>query len=110
MRDHVYVRDCIDVVMWMINHPDISGIFNVGTGQAHTWMDMMQWLYSSFGEFPMPSPEFIRNPGDDRTYQYFTEANLDKLRFAGYDRPFTAPPEGIREYVDGYLSGGDPFR
>lgn len=109
MRDFVYVEDCVDVVLWMIEHRDVSGIFNLGTGRAQTWMELMRALYAAVGHDLevrwQDTPESIR----DR-YQYFTEAAMGRLRAAGYDRPFRSVEEGVTDYVERYLSTEDPYR
>jgi len=109
MRDFVYVRDCVDVMLWLRSEEAPSGIYNVGTGRAQSWLELMAALYDAIGE-PMTvrwvdTPEEIR----DR-YQYFTEADMTKLRAAGYDRPFASVEEGVAEYVERYLSQADPYR
>lgn len=108
-RDFVYVKDCVDAMLWLLDHPDVSGLFNLGTGRAQTWMEFMGALYTAVGK-PMEvnwkdTPEEIR----DR-YQYFTEAKMDRLRAAGYDRPFRSVEEGVADYVQAHLATDDPYR
>lgn len=108
MRDFVYVKDCVDVMLWLLEHGDVSGLFNVGTGRAQTWLELMTALYEAIGR-PLDVrwidiPEEIR----DR-YQYFTQAEMGRLRAAGYDRPFRSVEEGVRDYVTGYLATDDPY-
>jgi ADP-L-glycero-D-manno-heptose 6-epimerase len=108
-RDFVYVRDCVDVMLWLLENPGVSGLFNLGTGRAQTWLDLMTALYRSVGRELtvrwMDTPLELR----DR-YQYFTEARMQRLRAAGYARPFASVEEGVREYVERYLSREDPYR
>jgi ADP-L-glycero-D-manno-heptose 6-epimerase len=109
MRDFVYVRDCVDVMLWLLENPGISGLFNLGTGRAQTWLDLMTALYRSVGRELtvrwMETPLELR----DR-YQYFTEARMQRLRAAGYARPFASVEAGVRDYVERYLAGADPYR
>ncbi len=109
LRDFIYVRDCVDVVLWLLDNPEVNGLFNLGTGQARRWLDLANALFAAL-ERPA-SVEFIELPETLRDrYQYFTEAEMAKLRAAGYDRPFTSLEEGIADYVRGYLSLADPYR
>lgn len=108
-RDFVYVRDCVDVVLWMLDHPGINGLFNLGTGEARSFEDLARALFAALRrpaaiEY-IDMPEIIRP-----NYQYFTQANMERLRQAGYDRPFTSLTDGVREYVERYLSRPDSYR
>ena len=108
-RDFVYVGDCVDVMLWLREHPEVSGLFNLGTGRAQTWLELMTALYRAAGEKLevewIDVPEAIR----DR-YQYFTQADLTALRRAGYDHPFRSVEQGVQEYVERYLATDDPYR
>jgi ADP-L-glycero-D-manno-heptose 6-epimerase len=108
-RDFVYVSDCVDVVLWLLDHPSLNGIFNVGTGEARSFADLMRALYAAVGHSPRigyrDMPEAIRNQ-----YQYFTQARMDRLREAGFTQPFKSIEEGVRRYVQGYLSQPDMYR
>ncbi len=108
-RDFVYVRDCVDVMLWLRHGAAPSGIYNLGTGRAQTWLELMGALFEAVGKPLQVSwidiPEEIRE-----RYQYFTEADMTKLREAGYDRPFASVEEGVTDYVERYLSQGDPYR
>lgn len=101
-RDFIYVKDAVDVVMFLMEHPQINGIFNLGTGQARTWNDLAQALFKAVGRPAqidyIEMPEILRG-----RYQYFTEAQMGKLRKAGYIRPFTGLEEAVKDYC-GYLS------
>jgi ADP-L-glycero-D-manno-heptose 6-epimerase len=108
-RDFVYVEDCVDVVLWLLDHPEVSGLFNLGTGKARTWLDLARALCDAAEgareiEFIDMPPALIKK------YQYFTEARVDKLRSAGYDRPFTSLEDGISKYIRNYLATDDPYR
>jgi len=108
-RDFVYVRDCADVVEWVLNTPGVNGIFNLGSGEARSFEDMARAVFTAAGKpaaidyTPMP-------PAIRERYQYFTEARMDRLRAAGYAAPSTPLEEGITDYVQGYLAQPDPYR
>ncbi len=108
-RDFVYVKDCVDVMLWLRKHEEVSGLFNCGTGRAQTWLELMEALHDAVGRKLdvdwVDIPEAIR----DR-YQYFTEADMTRLRAAGYDKPFASVEEGVKDYVEGYLATDDPYR
>lgn len=108
-RDFVYVRDCVDVVLWLLGHPDVSGIFNVGSGQARSFADLITALYRAVG--CEPAIDYIDMPDHLRAkYQYFTESQLDRLRAAGFAAPMTALEDGVGDYVRHFLSQPDPYR
>jgi ADP-L-glycero-D-manno-heptose 6-epimerase len=109
LRDFIYVRDCVDVVLWLIDHPKVSGLFNVGTGKARSWVDLAAALFAAL-DAPC-NVEFIEMPENLRAkYQYFTEAPMQRLRNAGYAAGFTSLEAGVRDYVVNYLTAGDPHR
>ena len=105
MRDFIYVKDVVEVCYFFLHHRTQSGIYNLGTGQARTFMDLALNTFAAMGR-----PADIRfrdTPEDIRdTYQYFTEADMRKLRAAGYELPFATLEEGIQDYVRGYLAEG----
>jgi len=109
MRDFVYVRDAADVVRWLLDTPTAGGIFNLGSGQARSFADMAAAVFRASGREPaidyIDMPESIRDK-----YQYFTEAQISRLRQAGYVKPMTTLEDGIGDYVRGYLSRPDPYR
>lgn len=109
MRDFVYVKDCVDVMVWLMEHREVSGLFNLGTGKAQTWLELMGALYGAVGQDLeirwTDTPEEIR----DR-YQYFTQAEMGRLRAAGYDGAFRNVEEGVRDYVQRHLAADDPYR
>jgi len=107
-RDFIYVRDCIDVLEWLLENPGVSGLFNVGTGQARSWLDLAGALFAAC-ERPR-NVQFIDMPGTLQSrYQYFTEARMQRLRAAGYRRPFTSLEAGVADYVTRHLSAADPY-
>ena len=104
MRDFIFVRDCADVVLWLLDHPDVSGIYNLGTGQARTWLDLAHAMFAALGREPVV--EFFDMPDALKgRYQYFTQAEMGRLRAAGYDQPFTSLEDGVAAYIHGYLKG-----
>ncbi|AKD03580.1 ADP-glyceromanno-heptose 6-epimerase [Pontibacter korlensis] len=102
MRDFVYVKDVVDVCMFLMHHRKNSGIYNLGSGQARTFMALALNTFEAMGIEPnidfMDTPENLR-----ANYQYFTEANMSKLRSIGYDKPFYTLEEGVNDYVQNYL-------
>ncbi|HEY9538952.1 MAG TPA: ADP-glyceromanno-heptose 6-epimerase [Kiloniellaceae bacterium] len=109
LRDFIWVGDCIDVMLWLLDHPRVSGLFNVGTGKARSFADLARAVFAAM-ERPenisyVPTPEAIRDK-----YQYFTEAKMARLRAAGYERPFTELEDGVARYVRDFLSQPDPYR
>lgn len=109
LRDFVYVDDCVAVVRWLLAPGAPSGIFNVGSGHARSFADLARALCVATGREPriayVPMPESIRP-----NYQYFTEARLDRLRAAGFSRATVALEDGVREYVQRFLSQRDRYR
>jgi ADP-L-glycero-D-manno-heptose 6-epimerase len=108
-RDFVYVADTVRVMMWLLATPSVSGIFNVGTGKARSFKDVMLAAYAALGATPkieyVEMPEAIRG-----SYQYFTEAEVDRLHRAGYNGGFTGLEQAVETYVKGYLDRADRFR
>jgi len=105
MRDFVYVRDLTDVCLFLMHTRRHSGIYNLGSGRARTFLDLVKNTFLAMGL--EPAIEFIDTPEDIRDkYQYFTEAAMGKLQSIGYDRPFTSLEEGVMDYVSNYLSRG----
>jgi ADP-L-glycero-D-manno-heptose 6-epimerase len=109
LRDFIYVRDCVEVVLWLLDNRDVSGLFNVGSGRARSWLDLAQALFSATRQ--TPRVEFIDMPPELRDkYQYFTEAGMARLQAAGYPRAFTTLEAGVEDYVRSYLQREDPYR
>jgi len=103
LRDFVYVKDLVDVIVFLIRNKPASGLYNLGTGKARTFVDLAKATFSALGL--SPNIEFIDTPEDIRDkYQYFTEANMQKLINAGYQFPFTNLEDGIEDYVKQYLN------
>ena len=102
MRDFIYVKDAVDIVLFFVNHVLINGIFNVGTGEARTWNGLAESLFAAVGK--ASHIDYIEMPEVFKSrYQYFTQADMAKLRNAGYTKPFTPLEDAVSDYV-GYLS------
>lgn len=102
LRDFVYVRDVNAVILFLMDHKPESGLYNLGTGKARTFLDLAKATFSALDK--QPDIEFIDTPVNIRDkYQYFTEANMDKLRKAGYEKAFTGLENGVEDYVRNYL-------
>jgi ADP-L-glycero-D-manno-heptose 6-epimerase len=109
LRDFIYVRDCVNVMLWLVDNPKVSGLFNVGTGHARAWTDLARAIFSAAEQ--VPSVEFFDMPSELRdSYQYFTQAQTTRLRSAGYAEPFTPLEDGIRHYVRTFLASSDRYR
>jgi ADP-L-glycero-D-manno-heptose 6-epimerase len=108
-RDFIYVDDVVRVMMWLMATPSVSGLFNVGTGNARSFREMMLAAYAALGSSPniqyIDMPEQIRG-----SYQYFTQSEVDRLRGAGYNGGFTALEDAVELYVKGFLDRADRFR
>lgn len=101
-RDFVYVKDAIDMTLFFFDNKNVNGIFNVGTGNAQTWIELVTALFDSMNK-PL-NIEFIDMPEEIKSkYQYFTQANLTKIRDAGYDKPIMNVQNGVKDYVKNYL-------
>ena len=108
-RDFVWVGDCVDVMLWMMEHNEARGLFNVGTGSAASDNTVARSVASAMDMNPVV--EYIDMPDSVRgQYQYFTEADLTKLRKVGYDRAMTSAPAGIEYYVREFLMKEDCYR
>lgn len=104
LRDFIYVKDIADVILWLMQHKPESGLYNVGTGKARSFNDLACNTFKAMDLTPNIS--YIDTPLDIRDkYQYFTEAKMDKLRKAGYTKPFTSLEDGVEDYVKNYLIG-----
>lgn len=103
VRDFIYVKDIVKVLFWMMQHQPASGIYNLGTGKARTFEDLVKATFAGL-DLP-PKIQYIDMPDDIRDkYQYFTEAEMQKLRKAGYSENFYSLEEGVNDYVRHYLS------
>jgi ADP-L-glycero-D-manno-heptose 6-epimerase len=108
-RDFLYVDDAVAVVRWLMETPQVSGIFNVGTGKARSFRDLISALFRALGL--EPRIEYIDMPENIRgQYQYFTEAKVDNLLRAGYNAGFTSLEDGVKRYVTQFLDTADCYR
>jgi ADP-L-glycero-D-manno-heptose 6-epimerase len=109
LRDFVWVDDCVAEMLWLLDNPKVSGLFNCGSGKARSFADLATAVFKAMGKQPniefVPTPENIRDK-----YQYFTEARMDRIRAAGYARPATPLEEGVTTYVQRYLAADDPYK
>src|SRR6266478_6188157 len=102
LRDFIYVKDCVAVVRWLLQDPATSGLFNVGTGTARSFLDLVNAVCAVVG--CAPNIRFVDTPTELRAqYQYVTQADITKLRHAGFDAPFHSLEDGISDYL-GHLS------
>lgn len=101
-RDFVYVKDAVDMTVWFAAHPEVNGIFNVGTGEANDWNRLITAIFTALGREPdityVDMPDHLKGK-----YQYHTEATMAKARAAGYTRPFTRLEDAVTDYVTGHL-------
>lgn len=102
VRDFIYVKDVVEQCLWYYDHQEVSGLFNVGTGKARSWNDLVKAVFSAMGREPniryIPMPEGLREK-----YQYHTEADMEKVRQSGYDLARTSLEDGVKDYVQNYL-------
>jgi ADP-L-glycero-D-manno-heptose 6-epimerase len=108
-RDFIYVDDAVAVIRWLMETPSVSGIFNVGTGMARSFRDLIAALFQALGQEPkieyVDMPEAIRGQ-----YQYLTQAEIGSLRRAGYNAGFTSLEEAVKRYVTQFLDTADRYR
>jgi ADP-L-glycero-D-manno-heptose 6-epimerase len=108
-RDFIYVKDVCSVILWFLDHKDANGIFNLGTGNARTFNDLAGAIFGALSLAPnikfVPTPEQYR-----KSYQYFTEADLTKLRAAGCDYKFADLEDSVADYIKRYLQQDNPYQ
>ncbi|MBE7636056.1 ADP-glyceromanno-heptose 6-epimerase [Sneathiella sp. P13V-1] len=108
LRDFVYVKDCVKVILWLLDNTQASGLFNIGTGEARSFKDLALATFKAAGVDP--NINYIDTPVSIRDkYQYFTQADMSKLRAAGFGGNFYSLEDGIADYVSEYLSKEDPY-
>jgi ADP-L-glycero-D-manno-heptose 6-epimerase len=109
LRDFVYVKDCVDVALWLLRQQPDSGLYNIGTGEPRSFRALVEALATACEQPPridyVPMPEVLRP-----RYQYYTEARMVKLRQAGYNQPFRSIEDGVADYVEHYLAQPNPYR
>lgn len=102
LRDFIYVKDAVDMTLFFLERNDIGGIFNVGTGNARNWNDLAKATFAAMGM--EPNIEYVDMPDNLRDkYQYYTQAVMDKLHSAGYDKDTTSLEDAVSDYVQNYL-------
>lgn len=102
-RDFIYVKDCADVIYWLLQNPRINGLFNLGTGVARTWNDLARAVFSACNQ--KERIDYIDMPAELRgKYQYHTQAQMEKFRSAGLSYTFTTLEDAVRDYVQNYLA------
>ncbi len=107
-RDFLYVKDAVDMTLFFFDNPDTSGIYNLGAGVARSWNDLAKAVFAAMGK--KPNIEYIDMPDSVRNqYQYFTEADITKLRNIGYEKQITSLEESVRDYVTNYLEKATYF-
>jgi ADP-L-glycero-D-manno-heptose 6-epimerase len=107
-RDFVYIKDCVDLIWWLVENPSVNGVLNVGTGQDRSWNDLAKAVFSAM-ELPLKI-EYIDMPEQLRDrYQYFTRANLENLSATGWPGHFTCIEEATNDYVANYLQQKDIY-
>ncbi len=104
MRDFIYVKDAVDMTLYFLDKPNVNGLFNVGSGKARTWNDLVNAIFNAMGK--KTNIEYIDLPAHlAEKYQYFTEAKLDRIKKAGYPNPISSLEDGVTDYVKNYLLG-----
>jgi len=107
-RDFIYVKDCVDVIWWLLENRETTGLFNLGTGHARTWNDLARAVFTAMGV--NPAIEYIEMPETIREqYQYHTEAKMDKLRATGCPVRTASLEDSVADYVNNYLTKGPRF-
>ncbi len=108
-RDFVYINDCVAEMLFLYDHPEVSGLFNSGSGTARSFADLAAAVYRALGKEPMI--DYVDTPVQIRDkYQYFTEAPMARIRAAGFNAPATSLEDGVKDYVQTYLAAADPYR
>jgi ADP-L-glycero-D-manno-heptose 6-epimerase len=102
MRDFVYVKDCCDVMWWLLQNPSVNGLYNVGSGRARSWNDLLTAVFQAMGA--PRNIQYIEMPDSLKNqYQYFTEAPMTKLQKAGYTRQMSSLEDGVADYIRNHL-------
>ncbi|MGZ9096792.1 MAG: ADP-glyceromanno-heptose 6-epimerase [Micavibrio sp.] len=109
IRDFVYVDDCVSVMLWLYDNPKISGLFNVGSGKGRSFKDLAEAAFYAIGKPAKISYIDMPDQLKDK-YQYFTEANIDTLRAAGYKAPMTELEDGVCQYIQQFMGVQDQYR
>ena len=103
------MTDCVAVMLWLYDNPEVDGLFNLGTGKARSFADLIGALFAALGR--EAAIDYVDTPLDIRdNYQYYTQADMGRLRAAGYDKPFLSLEDGVADYVNNHLNKDDPYR
>jgi len=104
LRDFIYIKDAVEMTLFFIDKPEVNGLFNIGTGNSRTWNDLVSAIFKSLNK--MVNIDYIDLPEHLREkYQYFTEANMNKIKKAGYSASVSSLEDGVADYVKNYLLG-----
>jgi ADP-L-glycero-D-manno-heptose 6-epimerase len=104
LRDFIYVKDAVDMTLFFLDKPTVNGLYNLGTGKSRTWNDLVSAIFKALNK--ETNIEYIDLPGHLREkYQYFTEANMNKIKKAGFNSPISSLEDGVADYVKRYLLG-----
>ena len=105
VRDFIYIKDAVDMTLFFLDNPQTGGLFNIGTGIARSWNDLVKAAFAAMGK--KPNIEYVEMPESIRSqYQYFTQADISKLRKAGYKKQTATLEDAIKDYVQNYLERG----
>lgn len=108
LRDFVYVKDCVSVMLWLYDNPKVNGLYNVGTGEARSFKHLAEATFTAAGQEPriqyIDMPESLKPK-----YQYYTQAEIKNLREEGYNKPFTSLEDGVADFVQNYMAKEDPY-
>jgi ADP-L-glycero-D-manno-heptose 6-epimerase len=105
VRDFIYVKDAVEMTLFFLENRTAAGLFNIGSGTANTWNKLAAAIFSAVGK--PKNVDYVEMPGTIRDkYQYYTCADISKIRKAGYSRPLTGIEEAVADYVKNYLVGG----
>ena len=107
-RDFIYIKDCVEVIWWLLTHESVNGLYNLGTGNARTWNDLARALFNAM-ECP-PLIDYVEMPGTLRqSYQYFTQAGMDRLKKKGCPLVFRSLEEAVKDYIVNHLATDHPY-
>ncbi len=107
-RDFLYLKDCLEVMFWLLENPEVKGVFNLGSGQARSWNELVGAVFDALGM--KPNISYIDMPRAIRSkYQYYTQAEMDRLAAAGCPLDFQGLERGVHDYVQNYLEKKDPY-
>jgi len=104
LRDFIYIKDAVDMTLFFLDKPNVNGLFNLGTGKARTWNDLVSAIFKSLNKEVLIEYIDLPEPLQEK-YQYFTEANMNKIKKAGFNSSITNLEEGVADYVKKYLLG-----